>query len=77
MQSAVPYIGHWARECRAPEDQRGRGAGGSSKASTSPAPTMASGVQQSWYVASDASGILPENLLSFSLECRGHDTLNA
>lgn len=67
-------IGHWARECRAPEDQRGRGAVGSSKASTSSAPSTASGVQQSWYVASDASGILPENIFSFSLECRGHDT---
>ena len=69
-------IGHWARECRAPEDQRGRlaGAAMSSKTSGSSAPSTTSGGQQSWYVASEPGGTSSFCCLSFSFECRGNDT---
>ena len=69
-------IGHWARECRAPEDQRGRlaSAAMSSKTSGSSAPSTTSGGQQSWYVASEPSGTSSFCCLSFSFECRGNDT---
>ena len=73
-------IGHWAKECRNQPDQRGRqfqSSAVSSKAASvaSSKPSSTSGQSQSWYVASDAQGVLQEvESNSFVMWCGGFHT---
>ena len=73
-------IGHWAKECRNQPDQRGRqfqNSAASSKAASvaSSKPSSTSGQSQSWYVASDAQGVLQEvEGNSFVMWCGGFHT---
>lgn len=66
-------VGHWARECTSPPDQRGRQHAAAGTMATSSAPskstTSASSVgQQSWYVSSGDQGCLGEISICFSCE---------
>ena len=73
-------IGHWAKECRNPPDARGRQfqSGAASSKSASAASSKAastSGQSQSWYVASEAQGVLQEvESKSFVVWCGGFHT---
>ena len=65
-------VGHWARECTSPPDQRGRqnaavAAAASSAHSKSTTSTSSVG-QQSWYVSSAGQGDLGEVSICFSCE---------
>ena len=76
-------IGHWAKECQNPPDQRGRqfqqqqSSAASSKAASmaSSKPSTTSGQSQSWYVAADAQGVSQEvENESFVSWCGGFHT---
>ena len=70
-------IGHWARECRLPPDEKGKQHLSSASSATSKAaPSVSSAGGKSWFVASEAgSGTLlgaSEEFLCF--QCRGYCT---
>ena len=68
-------IGHWARECKNPEDARGKAWSASSGTSSKPSSTVpASSGGQSWYVATEPAGTfeLPQD--NIFVECGGFCT---
>ena len=69
-------IGHWARECKNPEDACGKAwSASSSGTSSKPPSTVPASSGQSWYVSTDAAGDYDMPWSNFLFECRGFNTL--